>query len=73
MSRVVLKKQVPVAAAGGVREDGTQVPRGLWTYASEGRAAWAAVWEDLTARGLQVPAAAVIDGSKGHRIVSGPI
>ena len=60
-------EKVPVAAAVGVREDGTKVLLGLWTYASEGRAAWAAVLEDLTARGLAVPAVAVIDGSRGLR------
>jgi len=68
--RVRLAKQiekVPVAAAVVVREDGNKVLLGLWTYASEGRAAWAAVLEDLTARGLQVPAVVVIDGSKGLR------
>ena len=56
-----------MAAAIGVREDGTKVLLGLWTYASEGRAAWSDVLEDLTARGLQVPALAVIDGSRGLR------
>ena len=60
-------EKVPVAAAVGVREDGTKVLLGLWTYASEGRAAWAAVLEDLTARGLAVPAVAVIDGGRGLR------
>src|SRR6058998_481138 len=68
--RVRLAKQiekVPVVTAVGVREDGTKVLLGLWTYASEGRAAWAAVLEDLTARGLKVPTVAVIDGSKGLR------
>ena len=60
-------EKVPVAAAIGVRDDGTKVLLGLWTYASEGRAAWAAVLEDLTARGLTVPAAVVIDGSRGLR------
>jgi putative transposase len=60
-------EKAPVAVAIGVREDGTKVLLGLWTYASEGRAAWAAVLEDLTARGLAVPAVVVIDGSKGLR------
>jgi transposase-like protein len=60
-------EKVPVAAAVGVREDGTKVLLGLWSYASEGRAAWGTVLEDLTARGLMVPAASVIDGSKGLR------
>lgn len=60
-------EKVPVATAVGVREDGTKVLLGLWTYASEGRAAWAAVLEDLTARGLTVPAVVVIDGSRGLR------
>ena len=60
-------EKVPVAAAVGVREDGTKILLGLWTYASEGRAAWSAVLEDLTARGLKVPTVAVIDGSKGLR------
>jgi putative transposase len=36
-------EKVPVAAAVGVREGGNKVLLGLWTYASEGRAAWAAV------------------------------
>jgi transposase-like protein len=60
-------EKVPVATAVGVREDGTKVLLGLWTYASEGRAAWAEVLEDLTARGLMVPAVVVIDGSRGLR------
>jgi putative transposase len=60
-------EKLPVAAAVGVRVDGTKVLLGLWAYASEGRAAWGAVLEDLTARGLKVPALVVIDGSKGLR------
>jgi len=60
-------ERVPVVAAVGVREDGTKILLGLWSYASEGRAAWGAVLEDLTARGLAVPAVSVIDGSKGLR------
>jgi transposase-like protein len=48
-------EKVPVATAVGVREDGTKVLLGLWTYASEGRAAWAEVLEDLTARGFDLP------------------
>ena len=60
-------EKVPVAAAIGVQEDGTKVLLGLWTYASEGRAAWAAVLEDLTGRGLAVPTLVVIDGSRGLR------
>lgn len=60
-------EKVPVVVAVGVREDGTKILLGLWTYASEGRAAWAAVLEDLSARGLAVPAVSVIDGSKGLR------
>ena len=60
-------EKVPVATAIGVREDGTKVLLGLWTYASEGRAAWAEVLADLTARGLRVPAVGVIDGSRGLR------
>jgi len=60
-------EKVPVATAVGVREDGTKVLLGLWTYASEGRAAWADVLADLTARGLMVPAVVVIDGSRGLR------
>ena len=60
-------EKVPVATAVGVREDGTKVLLGLWSYASEGRAAWAEVIADLTARGLVVPAVVVIDGSRGLR------
>lgn len=60
-------EKVPVAVAVGVREDGTKVLLGLWSYASEGRAAWAEVLADLTARGLRVPAVVVIDGSRGLR------
>ena len=68
--RVRLAKKIeklPVAAAVGVREDGSKVLLGLWIYVSEGRAAWAAVLEDLTARGLPVPALVVIDGGQGLR------
>jgi len=68
--RVRLAKKIeklPVAVAVGVREDGAKVLLGLWAYASEGRAAWGGVLEDLTARGLAVPARGVIDGSKGLR------
>lgn len=60
-------EKVPVVAAVGVHLDGTKILLGLWTYASEGRAAWGAVLEDLTARGLSVPAVSVIDGGKGLR------
>lgn len=60
-------EKVPVATAVGVRADGTKVLLGLWSYASEGRAAWAEVLADLSARGLKVPAVAVIDGSRGLR------
>ena len=68
--RVRLAKQIeklPVAVAVGVRENGAKVLLGLWAYASEGRAAWGGVLEDLSARGLPVPALVVIDGSKGLR------
>lgn len=68
--RVRLAKKIeklPVAVAVGVREDGTKVLLGLWAYASEGRAAWGGVLEDLAARGLPIPALVVIDGSKGLR------
>jgi transposase-like protein len=60
-------EKLPVAVAVGVREDGQKVLVGLWFYASEGRSAWGAALEDLTARGLQTPALVVIDGSKGLR------
>jgi putative transposase len=68
--RVRLAKKIeklPVAVAVGVREDGSKVLLGLWAYANEGRAAWGGVLEDLTARGLPVPALVVIDGGKGLR------
>src|SRR5437870_3063299 len=68
--RVRLAKKIeklPVAVAVGVREDGTKMLLGLWAYASEGRAAWGGVLEDLAARGLPIPALVVIDGSKGLR------
>jgi putative transposase len=68
--RVRLAKKIeklPVAVAIGVREDGTKVLLGLWAYASEGRAAWGGVLEDLAARRLPIPALVVIDGSKGLR------
>jgi transposase-like protein len=68
--RVRLAKKIeklPVAVAVGVREDGAKVLLGLWAYASEGRAAWGGVLEDLTARGLPIPALVVIDGGKGLR------
>src|SRR2546422_9118733 len=57
----------PVAVAIGVREGGTKVLLGLWAYASEGRAAWGGVLEDLSARGRPVPELVEIDGSKGLR------
>ena len=68
--RVRLAKKIeklPVAVAIGVRGDGTKVLLGLWAYASEGRAAWGGVLENLTARGLPTPALVVIDGGKGLR------
>ena len=68
--RVRLAKKIeklPVAVAIGVREDGTKMLLGLWAYASEGRAAWGGVLEDLCARGLPVPSLIVIDGGKGLR------
>ena len=68
--RVRLAKKIeklPVAVAVGVRDDGSKMLLGLWAYASEGRAAWGGVLEDLNARGLPVPALVVIDGGKGLR------
>ena len=68
--RVRLAKKIeklPVAVAIGVREDGTKMLLGLWAYASEGRAAWGGVLEDLCTRGLPVPSLVVIDGGKGLR------
>lgn len=68
--RVRLAKKIeklPVAVAVGVREDGTKLLLGLWAYASEGRAAWGGVLEDLAARRLPIPALVVIDGGKGLR------
>ena len=68
--RVRLAKKIeklPVAVAIGVRDDGTKMLLGLWAYASEGRAAWGGVLEDLAARGLPIPSLVVIDGGKGLR------
>lgn len=58
-------ERVPVLSAIGVRTDGTRVLLTLETRTSESEAAWLAVTEDLSSRGVKTPVLAVIDGNKG--------
>ena len=58
-------ERVPVLSAIGVRTDGTRVLLTLEARTSESEAAWLAVTEDLSSRGVTAAVLAVIDGSKG--------
>jgi putative transposase len=58
---------VPVLAVLGVQRSGQKVLVHLSLRGSESTDAWAAVCEDLAARGVRAPQLCVIDGSKGLR------
>jgi len=58
---------VPVLAVLGVQRSGQKVLVHLSLRGSESTDAWAAVCEDLAARGVHAPQLCVIDGSKGLR------
>lgn len=58
---------VPVLAVLGVQRSGQKVLVHLSLRGSESTEAWAAVCEDLAARGVRAPELCVIDGSKGLR------
>jgi transposase-like protein len=58
---------VPVLAVLGVQRGGQKVLVHLSLRGSESTDAWAAVGEDLAARGVHAPQLCVIDGSKGLR------
>lgn len=60
-------ESVPVLCATGVRPSGTRVVVSIELRTSESEAAWRAVTEDLSERGVKQPLLAVIDGSKGLR------
>jgi putative transposase len=62
---------VPVLAVLGVQRTGQKVVVHLSLRGSESTEAWAAVCEDLTARGLRAPQLCIIDGSKGLRAAVG--
>jgi transposase-like protein len=58
---------VPVLAVLGVQRTGQKVLVHLSLRGSESTDAWAAVCEDLAARGVRAPQLCVIDGGKGLR------
>jgi putative transposase len=58
---------VPVLAVLGVQRSGQKVLVHLSLRGSESTNAWAAVCEDLAARGVRAPQLCVIDGGKGLR------
>lgn len=58
---------VPVLAVLGVQRTGQKVVVHLSLRGSESTEAWAAVCEDLAARGIRAPQLCIIDGSKGLR------
>jgi putative transposase len=58
---------VPVLAVLGVQRSGQKVLVHLSLRGSESTDAWAAVCEDLAARGVRAPQLCVIDGGKGLR------
>jgi transposase-like protein len=58
---------VPVLAVLGVQRSGQKVLVHLSLRGSESTAAWAAVCEDLAARGVRAPQLCIIDGGKGLR------
>ena len=58
---------VPVLAVLGVQRSGQKVLAHLSLRGSESTDAWAAVCEDLAARGVRAPQLCIIDGGKGLR------
>jgi putative transposase len=58
---------VPVLAVLGVQRSGQKVLVHLSLRGSESTAAWAAVCEDLAARGVRAPQLCILDGGKGLR------
>ena len=58
---------VPVLAVLGVQRSGQKVLVHLSLRGSESTEAWAAVCEDLAARGVRAPQLCIIDGGKGLR------
>jgi putative transposase len=58
---------VPVLAVLGVQRSGQKVLVHLSLRGSESTDAWAAVCEDLAARGVRAPQLCIIDGGKGLR------
>lgn len=54
-----------ILVAMGVRADGQKVLLGLKALAGESEAAWRALLDDLTARGLCAPQLPIVDGGKG--------
>ncbi|HEX5009394.1 MAG TPA: IS256 family transposase [Planctomycetota bacterium] len=60
-------QRMPVLVALGVHETGEKELLGLMLMQSESSASWAAMVEDLAARGLGAPMMCVIDGNAGLR------
>ena len=56
---------VSLLVALGVRRDGQKVLLAVRNMGGEGEAAWRAVLDDLTARGLRAPAFLIVDGAAG--------
>jgi putative transposase len=60
-------QRMPVLVALGVHETGEKELLGLMLMQSESSAAWAAMVDDLAARGLEMPMLTIIDGNAGLR------
>jgi putative transposase len=56
---------VSLLVALGVRRDGQKVLLAVRNMGGEGEAAWRAVLDDLTARGLRAPTFLIVDGAAG--------
>ncbi len=54
-----------ILVALGVREDGQKVVLALRAMGGESEAAWRALLEDLTARGMRTPRLLIVDGGQG--------
>ena len=56
---------ISLLIALGIRRDGQKVVLAIKNMGGEGEAAWRAVLDDLTARGLGKPELVIVDGGKG--------
>jgi putative transposase len=57
--------KMTILVALGIRSDGTRIVLAIKEMASESKAAWAELLEDLSSRGVKEPELVITDGSKG--------